>query len=89
MKNLKELVAINSSESGDEIINYLKQKFSQNVQEIQIVKNKENNNKSILVGINTPLKSCYPIILAGHIDTVKPDREKYKKTKMSTKLTII
>ena len=78
MKNLKELVAINSSESGDEIINYLKQKFSQNVQEIQIVKNKENENKSILVGINTPLKACYPIILAGHIDTVKPDREKYK-----------
>ena len=42
MKNLKELVAINSSESGEEIINYFKKKLSQNVKEIQIVKNKQN-----------------------------------------------
>ena len=78
MENLKELVAINSSENGEEIIEYLKQRFLEQAKEVQIVKNKENENKSILVGINTPLKDINPVVLAGHIDTVKPDKDKYK-----------
>lgn len=77
MKNLKELVAINSSESGEEIIDYLEKRFRKIATQVMVVKNKENNNKSILVGINTPLFDVQPIVLAGHIDTVKPDKEKY------------
>ena len=78
MKNLKELVAINSSEDGKEIINYLVKRFSPNVKEVQVITNKTNNNQSILVGVNTPLTEVSPIVLAGHIDTVKPDLEKYQ-----------
>lgn len=78
LDNLKELVEINSFENGDEIIAYLQNKFQPISKEIKIIKNKENNNKSIVVGINTKLKDIEPIILSGHIDTVAPDFENYK-----------
>lgn len=78
LENLKDLVAINSYDNGDIIIKYLKDKFSSFSEEIIIVENKENNNKSIIVGINTKLKDVEPILLSGHIDTVAPDYKKYK-----------
>ena len=77
LENLKELIEINSYENKEKIIEYLKNKFSLICEEIIIVKNKENNNKSILVGINTKLKDIEPIVLSGHIDTVAPDFTKY------------
>lgn len=77
LDNLKELVAINSYSNGDEIIEYIKKRFSSISEEIMVIKNKENNNKSILVGVNTKLKDIEPIVLSGHIDTVAPNYEKY------------
>lgn len=77
MKNLKNLVKINSYENKDEIINYLKDYLSDKVDEIKIINNKQNNDKSIIIGINTKLKDIKPIVLSGHIDTVNPDFEKY------------
>jgi hypothetical protein len=60
MENLKQLVAIKSDKNGDEIIQYLNMRFTQLAQEIKIIKNKENNNKSILIGLNTPLDCVWP-----------------------------
>lgn len=77
MENLKNLIKINSYENKDEIINYLNNYFKGKVQEINIVKNKENTNKSIIIGLNTKLKDINPIVLSGHIDTVNPDFDKY------------
>ena len=77
LENLKELVSINSYSNKDEIIEYLKNKFSPFCKEIKIIKNKENENKSILIGLNTQLKDVEPIVLSGHIDTVAPNIEKY------------
>ena len=70
--NLRELVKIPSNENCDEIIKYLKNKFEEKAEEILILKNKENDDKSIIVGINTKLKDVEPIVLTGHIDTVQP-----------------
>ena len=78
LENLKELVKINSYENKYKIIEYLKNRFKFNSEEIKIIKNKENDNESILIGINTKLKDIEPIVLSGHIDTVAPDFEKYK-----------
>ena len=77
LENLKELVKINSYENKYKIIEYLKNRFQLICEEIKIVKNKENNNRSILIGINTKLKYVETIFLSGHIDTVAPDFEKY------------
>lgn len=77
MKNLKELVKIQSDKNGDEIIQYLKQRFEEVAEQVIIVKNKENDVKSILVGVNTKLNNINPIVLSGHIDTVSPDYNKY------------
>ena len=72
LENLKELVKINSYENKDEVIKWLKNKFSTFCEEIMIIKNKENNNVSFVAGINTKLKDIEPIVLSGHIDTVAP-----------------
>ena len=60
MENLKRLVEIDSSQNGDEIIDYLKNRFEKIAQEVLIVKNKETDSKSLLVGINTPLRDVWP-----------------------------
>ncbi len=78
LKNLKELISINSSLNGDKIINYLKETFMPISEEILIIQNKENENKSIIIGLNTKLRDVEPIVLSGHIDTVVPDLNKYK-----------
>lgn len=60
MKNLKELVSIDSSKDEEEIINYLQTRFEDEGCNVEIIKNVENNKKSILVGINTPLVDVCP-----------------------------
>jgi len=87
LENLKELVAINSFENNNDIVEYLQKKFSPFSKEIKIVKNIENDNKSILIGLNTKLTDVEPIILSGHIDTVAPDMDKYKTNPLE--LTVI
>ncbi len=77
MKNLKSLIKINSYENKDEIVDYINNYFKDKAEEIRIIKNEKNNNKSIIIGINTKLKDIMPIILSGHIDTVNPDFDKY------------
>lgn len=78
MKNLKELIAINSFENKDAIIEYLKRKFQPFAIEVIVLKNKEDDDKSLIVGLNTKLKDVQPIVLSGHIDTVAPDYKKYQ-----------
>ena len=72
LTNLRELINIPSNENCDEIIKYLKNKFEEKAEEVIVVKNRENDDKSIIVGINTKLKDIDPIVLTGHIDTVQP-----------------
>ena len=78
MQNLKKLVSIASNTDKEEIINFVAQELESKAKEIQIIKNKENNNKSIIFGIITNLKDCAPIVLSGHLDTVDPDFKLYK-----------
>jgi len=59
MKNLKDLIAIESYKDKDSIINYLKEKLKNTVSEIKIITNKENNNKSLLIGINSTLQNAW------------------------------
>ena len=87
MINLKNLVAINSFQNTDKIINFLTQKFKPYAEEMIILKNKENQNKSIIIGLNTKLKDINPIVLAGHIDTVSPNTNLYKTNPLN--LTVI
>ena len=78
LENLKELVAIDSYTNGDKIIDFLEKRLQYISEEIIVLKNKENESKSLIVGLNTKLKDVKPIVLSGHIDTVAPDYEKYK-----------
>lgn len=87
LNNLKNLVAINSFQDKDIIIDFLVQSFKSYADEILILQNKENLNKSIIVGLNTKLKDIEPILLAGHIDTVAPNTNLYNTDPLD--LTII
>ena len=78
MNNLKKLIKINSYENKDEIIEFLVKELKNKAKEIKIVTNKENTNKSLLIGINTQLADCFPIVLSGHLDTVSPSFEEYE-----------
>lgn len=60
MENLKELVKIKSDQCGDEIIEYLKEKLQSKAMEIKIVENKQDQKKSILIGVNTSLNDVCP-----------------------------
>lgn len=60
MENLKELVKIKSDQCGDEIIEYLKEKLQSKVKEIKIIENKQDQKKSILIGVNTNLNGVCP-----------------------------
>jgi acetylornithine deacetylase len=75
MEYLKKLVEIPSYESTDEILEYIKNEMNERVEEIKIVE--ENGIKALLVGINTKLYDISPLILMGHIDTVKANIELY------------
>lgn len=78
MNHLKKLVSIKSDENGEEIINYLYEYFQGKVEDIKILKNEENEFKSLLIGFNTKLENCSPIVLSGHLDTVIPNYELYE-----------
>lgn len=71
LRTLRELVKIDSSQNCDKIIDYIKDKLSEKVEEILEVEDK----KCLFVGVNTKLKNQDVIILSGHIDTVKPSSE--------------
>lgn len=74
MENLKKLVSIKSDKNCEEILNFLQKTLKNKVFDLKIYK---NDCKILLVGINTKLDSIEPIVLAGHIDTVSADMEKY------------
>ena len=75
MEYLKKLVEIPSYESQDEILKYIINVMSERVEEIKIVE--ENGIKALLVGINTKLYDISPLVLSGHVDTVKANIELY------------
>lgn len=75
MKILKELVEIPSCNNCDDILEYIKEKLIDKVEEINIYGNK---SKFLLAGINTRLRNIEPIILSGHIDTACADEKGYK-----------
>ena len=75
MEYLKKLVEIPSYESQDEILKYIVDEMREKVEEIKIVE--ENGIKALLVGINTKLYDISPLVLSGHIDTVKANIELY------------
>ena len=56
LENLKELVSINSYDSEDKIIEYLFKRFSNFSDDVKIVFNKEDQKKSLIIGLNTKLK---------------------------------
>ena len=60
MNNLKQLVKIKSDDNKEEIIKYIEDRFKNLANEILIVKNKENEDKSILIGLNTQLAGVNP-----------------------------
>ena len=75
MKNLRELVGIDSYTRKDNIIEYLVERFKPYAEEMMVLG--EDDKKSLVVGLNTKLKGISPVVLSGHIDTVAPDRSKY------------
>lgn len=77
MKNLEKLISIESYNNKEQIVNFVVDQFRDNIKDYKIIKNKENDDKSILIGINTQLKDINPIVLSGHIDTATPDLEKF------------
>ena len=77
LNTLKELISIRSDKDCEEILKYIENKLKNTVEEIIVVKNKEDNKSNMIIGINTTLKDIEPIVLSGHIDTVGADEEKY------------
>ena len=74
MKYLKKLVSIKSDENCDEILNYLKSELMYRVKELKILGEEE---KILIAGLNTKLCNIEPVILSGHIDTVRPNMQLY------------
>lgn len=70
---LKSLVETRSDTNCDDICKLLIQSFTPYASEI-ITLGKNN----LIIGINTTIKNSSPIILSGHIDTVKADENQYK-----------
>ena len=60
MKNLEELVKVKSDSNKQEIVEFIQNKFGPISKEILIVENKENQDKSIIIGLNTYLAGCEP-----------------------------
>lgn len=74
MKNLEKLVGIRSDENCDLILDFLKDELYGSAQEIKIL---GDETKILIAGLNTKLKDIEPIVLAGHIDTVKANEKLY------------
>lgn len=53
---------------------YLKEELEKTAQDVRIF---GESNQVLLAGINTRLENCRPIVLAGHIDTVKANIDLY------------
>lgn len=77
LNTLKELVSIRSDKDCTNILKYIEKKLKGEVEEIIYVRNKEDNKKNMIIGVNTKLKDIEPVVLSGHIDTVGADEEKY------------
>lgn len=75
MKYLEKLVSIRSDENCDLILEFIKEELSSKVDEVRIL---GESNKILIAGINTKLNDVEPIVLAGHIDTVKANENLYK-----------
>lgn len=84
MLNLEKLVNIRSDENCDLILEKIKEELESSVSEVKIL---NKTSKILLAGINTKLKDIEPIVLSGHIDTVKANESLYKTNPY--KLTII
>ncbi len=74
LEKLKELVKIRSDENCDLILEFIKNQLMNKVEEVKIF---GSNKKILIAGINTNLKDVNPIVLAGHIDTVKANEQQY------------
>ena len=74
MENLKKLVSIKSDKNCEKMLIFLKKTLKNKVFDLKIYK---SDVEIMLVGINTKLDSIEPLVLAGHIDTVSADMEKY------------
>ena len=75
MKYLEKLVSIKSDENCDEILTYLKNELVFRVKDIKILGKDE---KILIAGLNTKLSNIEPVILSGHIDTVRPKIQLYE-----------
>lgn len=84
LEKLEKLVNIRSDENCDLILEFIKNELVNKVEEVKIF---GESKKVLIAGINTNLKNITPIILAGHIDTVKANEQLYDT--IPYKLTII
>ena len=74
LKYLKSLIETRSDENCSQICNLLIETFSLFANEIITC---GENNQNLIIGLNTTIKNSSPIILSGHIDTVKADETMY------------
>lgn len=74
LEKLEKLVNIRSDENCDTILEFIKNELINKVEEVKIF---GESKKVLFAGINTKLKNITPIVLAGHIDTVKANEQLY------------
>ncbi len=75
MKNLERLVAIESYENCNKILDYIKNELESKAVEVKVF---GDDTKILLAGLNTKLFDICPIVLAGHIDTVSANIKLYQ-----------
>ena len=75
MKNLERLVAIESYENCNKILDYIKNELESKAVEVKVF---GDDTKILLAGLNTQLFDICPIVLAGHIDTVSANIKLYQ-----------
>lgn len=75
LEKLEKLVNIRSDENCDLILEFIKNELINKVKEVKIF---GKSKKVLIAGINTKLKNITPIVLAGHIDTVKANEQLYR-----------
>ncbi len=75
LEKLEKLVSIRSDKNCDLILEFIKNELIDKVEEVKIF---GDNKKVLIAGINTHLKNITPIVLAGHIDTVKANESLYR-----------
>ena len=75
MNYLEKLVGIRSDENCDQILEFIKDELSDKAVEVKIF---GDDIKILIAGINTNLSNIAPIVLSGHIDTVKANEQLYR-----------